>query len=122
GGGDGGRRDLVQRAYERLRKLAGTILRQSFPGVQARHEVDSVLSDTWVRLDQALAAARPPTVVDFLRLAAHKVRQVLLDLAERQKRLREHERSTPAGDSAATTPYDPAQSTYDPARLALWTE
>jgi RNA polymerase sigma factor (sigma-70 family) len=113
------RRALMERAYERLRRLAGSILRESFPGLQGQHELDSVVSDTWMRLHQALASARPPTVVDFFRLAAHKIRQVLLDLAQRQRRRRQRQ---PPAEGAGSEPCEPADSTHDPARLALWTE
>ena len=37
---------------------------------------------------QALDKADPPTVADFFRLAAHKIRQVLLDMADQQQRHR----------------------------------
>ncbi len=121
--GDEAARDaLLERAYERLRRLASTIFRYSFPGLQARHELDSVVNDAWLRLRQALATVHPPTVEDFFRLAAHKIRHVLLDLAERQSRLRRREPQAPADDSAPSSAREPSESTYDPARLALWTE
>src|SRR5215470_157835 len=80
------RRLVLERACERLRRLAGLMLHGSFPEVARRHELDSVVHETWVRLLQALEKTEPPTVADFFRLAAHKIRQVLLDMAERQQR------------------------------------
>src|SRR5215831_16296949 len=80
------RRQLLERACERLRRLAGRMLHGSFPEVARRHELDSVVHETWVRLLQALDRTEPPTVADFFRLAAHKFRQVLLDMAEGERR------------------------------------
>src|SRR6516225_10404333 len=79
------RRLLLERACERLRQLAGRMLYGSFPELARRHEVDSVVHETWVRLLQALEKTEPPTVADFLRLAAHKFRQVLLDMAQGER-------------------------------------
>jgi RNA polymerase sigma factor (sigma-70 family) len=114
------RRELLERACDRLRRLAGRIFCESFPALQARHDLDSVVHETWLRLVQALDSVEPPTVADFFRLAAHKVRQVLLDLADRQRRLASREALGPttSGNGAS----GPGQTTYDPARLAQWTE
>jgi RNA polymerase sigma factor (sigma-70 family) len=111
------RRELLERACDRLRRLAARIFHESFPALERRHELDSVVHETWLRLAQAMETANPPTVVDFFRLAAHKVRQVLLDMADRQRRqaAREAVGLTGAGGS-------PPDGTYDPARLAEWTE
>jgi RNA polymerase sigma factor (sigma-70 family) len=116
------RRLLLERACERLRRLAGRMLHGSFPELARRHEVDSVVHETWVRLLQALEKTEPPTVADFFRLAAFKFRQVLLDMAQGERRrvqrealgLSSAENEGPAPSAAGTT--------YDPARLALWTE
>jgi DNA-directed RNA polymerase specialized sigma24 family protein len=86
-GDAGARRLLLERACGRLRRLAARLLHGSFPALAARHELDSVVHETWLRLAQALDRVEPPTVADFFRLAAHKIRQVLLDMAERQRRL-----------------------------------
>lgn len=123
GRGDGAaRRQLVEQAYRRLAALAATILHRSFPDLARRHDVDSILSETWLRLVQALDKVQPPTVADFFRLAAHKMRQVLLDLVESQRRHAHRELAETAADSASATPAAAANQTYDPARLALWTE
>jgi RNA polymerase sigma factor (sigma-70 family) len=116
------RRLLLERACERLRRLAGRMLHGSFPELARRHEVDSVVHETWVRLLQALEKTEPPTVVDFFRLAAHKFRQVLLDMAQSERRRGQREVLGLSGvDSAGPAP-SAAGTTYDPARLALWTE
>ena len=111
------RRQLLERACDRLRRLAARIFRESFPALRDRHELDSVVHETWLRLAQALESAHPPTVADFFRLAAHKIRQVLLDMADRQRKLMAREA---VGLSGVAGP--PPDETYDPARLAEWTE
>jgi RNA polymerase sigma factor (sigma-70 family) len=115
------RRQLVQQAYCRLEALASAILQRSFPNLARRHEVDSILSETWLRLVPALDKVQPPTVADFFRLAAHKMRQVLLDLVDSQRRHAHRDLAETAADAASRTPAA-ANQTYDPARLALWTE
>src|SRR6516225_9038182 len=116
------RRLLLERACERLRRLAGRMLHGSFPEVARRHEVDSVVHETWVRLLQALDKTEPATVADFFRLAAHKFRQVLLDMAQGERRRAQREVLGLSGvDSAGPAP-SAASTTWNPARLALWTE
>jgi RNA polymerase sigma factor (sigma-70 family) len=116
------RRELLDRAYGRLQRLAGTMLAGSFPALRAQHDLDSVVSELWLRLAQALDQTAPPTVVDFFRLAAHKVRQVLLDLADSGRRRAEQEVvGLEQGSSASLTGALGGQ-THDPARLALWSE
>src|SRR5215831_5490476 len=113
---------LLERACERLRRLAGRMLHGSFPELARRHEVDSVVHETWVRLLQALETAEPPTVADFFRLAAHKFRQVLLDMAQSERRrARRGALGLNGADGEGPDP-SAAGTTYDPARLALWTE
>src|SRR5262245_42102984 len=85
------RRELLERACHRLRRLAARMLNESFPALTRRHEVDSIVHETWLRLFQALEKAEPRTVADFFRLAAHKIRQVLLDMADHQRRLAQRE-------------------------------
>ena len=116
------RRLLLERACERLRRLAGRMLHGSFPDVARRHELDSVVHETWVRLLQALDQTEPLTVADFFRLAAHKFRQVLLDMAQSERRRAQREVLGLSGaDSEGPAP-SAASTSYDPARLALWTE
>lgn len=117
------KREFLEQVCDRLRRLAGKILSGSFPSLQRRHDVDSVVHETWLRLVQALDKAEPPTVADFFRLAAHKIRQVLLDMTERQRRI--DQRETLLGQSSgslASSRGEPGNQTYDGERLALWTE
>ena len=116
------RRLLLERACERLRRLAGRMLHGSFPEVARRHELDSVVHETWVRLLQALEKAEPPTVADFFRLAAHKFRQVLLDMAQGKRRRAQREALGLSGAGGEGPAPSAGNTTHDPARLALWTE
>jgi len=116
------RREFLEQVCTRLRRLAGKILSGSFPSLQARHDVDSVVHETWLRLMQAMEKADPPTVADFFRLAAHKLRQVLLDMADRQRRIDQRETLLSRGDSQYAGRNEPGTQTYDGARLAQWTD
>jgi len=116
------RRLLLERACERLRRLAGRMLYGSFPELARRHEVDSVVHETWVRLLQALENTEPPTVADFFRLAAHKFRQVLLDMAQAERRRGQREVFGLSGVGSEGPTQPAGSTTCDPARLALWTE
>src|SRR5438128_1855972 len=80
------RRELLDRACDRLRRLAARMLSQSFPALRRQHELDSVVHETWLRLVQAVEKSEPPTVADFFRLAAFKMRHVLLDMADHQRK------------------------------------
>jgi len=111
-------RALLDRACGRLRKLAAHIFNASFPALAGRHEVDSIVHETWLRLAQAMESVQPESVEHFFHLAAQKVRQVLLDMIDRQRRLR-----GVVGFSAAADDVDAmGGQTHDPARLALWAE
>jgi RNA polymerase sigma factor (sigma-70 family) len=115
-------RELLERAHGRLRKLAARMLAGSFPGLRASHDLDSVVDEVWLRLAQALEKAEPPTVADFFRLAAFKIRQVLLDLAQRQRRHRNREMAAGGNSGSADLLAEAADQTHDPERLALWAE
>jgi RNA polymerase sigma factor (sigma-70 family) len=113
---------LLERACERLRRLAGRMLHGGFPEVARRHDVDSVVHETWVRLLQALERTEPPTVTDFFRLAAHKIRQVLLDMAQGERRRGQREVLGLGQPDGSADGLAAADRTHDPSRLALWTE
>jgi RNA polymerase sigma factor (sigma-70 family) len=118
------RRELLQRAHDRLLRIAATVFHEDFPALRDRHELESVVSEVWMRLVGALEATQPQTVEGFFGLVFHKVRQVLLDMASRQRRDDLHRRAGPldANDSAALAACDRADTTHDPARLAALTE
>jgi len=120
------RRQFLEHVCARLRRLAAKVMFGSFPALQSRHDLDSVVHETWLRLMQALEKADPPTVADFFRLAAHKIRQVLLDMADRQRRIDQRETFLSQGSlsrgSSRSHNNQPANQTYDGAQLAQWTE
>src|SRR5262249_42012757 len=58
----------------------------------------------------------------FFRLAAHKFRQVLLDMAQRESRRAQREVLGLSGAEGTGPIPVSAGTTYDPARLALWSE
>lgn len=116
------RREFLELVCARLRRLAGKILSGSFPNLQRRHDVDSVVHETWLRLMQAMDKGDPPTVADFFRLAAHKVRQVLLDMVDRERREVHKQLTLMHPSDSAAYPMEPADQSLDGAGLAVWTE
>jgi RNA polymerase sigma factor (sigma-70 family) len=116
------RRELLDRACNRLARLVAAMLSGSFPALRDHHELDSVVHESWLRLVQALDKTEPPTVADFFRLAAHKIRQVLLDMADRRRRQAGREVLHLDSDVAQDHGSVIGTSTLDPARLALWSE
>jgi RNA polymerase sigma factor (TIGR02999 family) len=89
-GDDAARMVLIDRAYERLRQLSALILRQSFPrlkGAPTLVDTTDVAHESAYRLYHALAEIRPTTVRDFFRLAAQRIRWILLDLAREADRV-----------------------------------
>ena len=121
-GDDTARAELLSRAYNRLRRIASAMFHRDFPGLRDRHDVESVVDESWARLMRALETVRPPTVEDFLRLVAHKVRQALLDMAGRQKQRDDRVRAAPAGPRERPGRDEPADDSLEPGRLALLTE
>src|SRR5262245_52175370 len=125
-GDDTARRELIACAYERLRLLARTVLHEDFPRFENLHETGSVLDDAALRLLKALEQEAPTTVRGFFALAAKKTREVLLDLARRDRRRGGEARRDGAAEQADPSqnacPYEPADSRCDPVLLAQWTE
>jgi RNA polymerase sigma factor (sigma-70 family) len=115
------RRELLARSFDRLRRLTAKMLGESFPRLQAGHDLDSVVNETWIRLVRALDQTSPGTVQEFFCLAAHKIRQVLLDMARQQTRLdRRNERELMTDDSAGDSALQ--QDSRNPLHLSMWTE
>jgi RNA polymerase sigma factor (sigma-70 family) len=125
--GDSSARDeLLAQASERLTRLTRKMLRD-FPGVRRWEQTDDVLQNAALRLCRALGEVQPPTAADFFRLAAAQIRRELLDLARRYSGahgLGAHHASVAEGNGihpAAAWP-NPSDSTYDPDRLAAWSD
>jgi RNA polymerase sigma-70 factor (ECF subfamily) len=125
--GDSAARDeLIRRACERLRRLTGKML-QDFRRLQRWEETDDVLQSAMVRLLQALRVVQPGSVAQFFRLAASAIRRELIDLARHyygpQGPAAQHASNLgPGGPATDAPPYDRPESTYEPSRLARWTE
>jgi RNA polymerase sigma factor (sigma-70 family) len=122
------RRELLDRSCLRMRHLVLRIVNESFPAVRQQHEVDSIVHETWLRLLQSIQQTDPPTVADFFRLAAFKIRQVLLDMSQRMRQdvargLIGRGEPRP-GDSSITGGISQISdhASFDPGRLAHWTE
>jgi RNA polymerase sigma factor (sigma-70 family) len=122
-GDDTARRVILERAYHRLLRIAASIFHQDFRGLHGRHDLESVVSELWVRLARALEQTHPQTVEGFFGLVFVNVRHILLDLARRQRR-DDGRRTGPLGpdDLEVLAPIDRADTTHDPVRLAQLTE
>jgi RNA polymerase sigma-70 factor (ECF subfamily) len=121
------REELLSRACERLARLARKMLHAE-RRVGRWEQPDDVLQNALLRLHRALEEVRPPTVRDFFRLAAAQIRRELIDLArhyfgpEGQGAHHASAANLPGPDGRPAEPPEQAASTYEPGRLALWTE
>jgi RNA polymerase sigma factor (TIGR02999 family) len=109
-GDEAARRELIARTYERLRHLSAVILRKSFPRMKEAPtllQTTDIANESAYRLYQALGEIQPRTVNDFFRLAAQRIRWLLLDMAKQtdRKGRRVSVDSTPGGD-----PEDPGRT------------
>ncbi len=93
----GARQRLIDAAYERLRRLASVILNESFPRLKAAPallQTTDVANETALAMYQALGEIQPATVRDFFRLAAQRIRWLLLDQAKKLAHARRHAQET----------------------------
>jgi RNA polymerase sigma-70 factor (ECF subfamily) len=118
-GDESAREALLASASGRLTRLAHRMLK-GHPGVRRWEETDDLLQNALVRLDRALRTVRPPTVLDFIRLAATMLRRELIDLARHYHGPMglgtNHDSQGEAGPAA------PHDTTHDPGRLVGWAE
>src|SRR5262245_53397026 len=99
------RRQLIDGAYERLRRLAAVILNESFPRLKAGPallQTSDVANEAALAMYQALNEIQPATLREFFGLAAQRIRWLLLDQAKKLDRARENAQLT----GAATEPYE----------------
>jgi RNA polymerase sigma factor (sigma-70 family) len=127
-GDETARDDLIAVSCDRLRHLAGQMLRD-FPKVGRWEEADDVVQEAALRLCRALQEVKPRSAADFMGLAALQIRRELRDLARRYSGPRglAHNHASGAliagSSTGSTSPNQmPENSTYDPGRLAQWTE
>ena len=84
-GDQAARQELIGCAYQRLRSLARVILNESFPrlkGAPAALETTDVADEAALGMYQVLAEIQPATPRDFFRLAAQRIRWLLLERAK----------------------------------------
>jgi RNA polymerase sigma-70 factor (ECF subfamily) len=115
-GDETARQQLIHHAYDRLRCLARMILNTDFPRLKAPPallDTTDVANQTALALFQALDEIRPRTTEDFFRLAAQRIRWLLLDHAKRGDRAARKLR-----DNAAAVEPGPAQDASGPVILA----
>jgi RNA polymerase sigma-70 factor (ECF subfamily) len=126
-GDDSARTALQDCTCERLCRLTRKMLK-GYPGVGRWEQTDDILQNALIRLDRALTAVAPPTALEFFRLAAAQVRRELIDLARRHSGPEglDARYATWAGaddrDGSSVEVGEPSDTTYDPSRLAAWTE
>ena len=90
-GDQAARQELIGCAYRRLRCLARVILNEDFPrlkGAPAALETTDVADEAALGMYQVLAEIQPATPRDFFRLAAQRIRWLLLDRAKQVARAR----------------------------------
>jgi len=114
--------ELIGLWYGRLRRLAGAILHRRFPRIAPFHDASSVLHRSLLRLLNSLHQEQPACISDFIGFSALQIRRELLDLARRQAR-----QPLPVGDGRdedgePLLPDEPADTSGDPAKLAMWSE
>jgi RNA polymerase sigma factor (sigma-70 family) len=107
-----------------LLRIAATLFNEDFPGLRGRHDLESVVSEVWIRLAGALETTQPQTVEGFFGLVFTKVRQVLLDMAKRQRRHAVHRRvgTYDRDQSVELSLVESPDTTNEPGKLALLTE
>ncbi len=101
-GDETARRELISCSYDRLRRLAAVVLNESFPRLKkapALIDTTDLANEVSLKLYEALADVRPASVQDFLRLAAQRMRWLLLDLARRADRSEERMRESPGAEA-----------------------
>lgn len=130
---------LIEHVHPRLCKLAAQILNVSFSQLKPLREVDSVVSETYLRLARALETVDLPTPADFFRFAAHKIRQTLLDMVAEWRAGQQGQAGTPAPDglppgrrppvrigpadgSASDAGFDQPDDTLTVTTKAMWAE
>jgi RNA polymerase sigma-70 factor (ECF subfamily) len=126
-GDETARAGLLGHACDQLRSLTRKMLRD-FARVRRWEETDDVLQNALVRLWNALRQVTPRSVRDFYALASLQIRRVLIDLARQYygpEGLGANQTSYLEGDNSEGGPRaapDRADTTYDPGRLAVWSE
>jgi RNA polymerase sigma factor (sigma-70 family) len=120
------RDDLIRMSYHRLDALVRKMVKKD-DRVTAWEEADDVLQNATLRLWKSLERVTPGSVDELLGLAATQIRRELIDLARHyfgpQGAGQRGAMPGPGGAEDSTArPYEVAETTNDPSRLAAWTE
>src|SRR6516165_937751 len=110
-GDQAARHELIGCAYQRLRRLASVILNESFPRLKtapAALETTDVADEAALGMYQVLAEIQPATPRDFFRLAAQRIRWLLLGRAKQIDRARKELAENPISGAADRPPDDDA--------------
>lgn len=121
------REHLLAAAWDRLSLLVRRMLR-GYPGLVRWVDASDVRNEVAFRLDAALKAVTPPTVCDFLRLAAAHIRWTCIDLKRKlygpEGEAAKH--ATPQANGQFADVHHPPEArdhaADDPADLLAWTE
>jgi RNA polymerase sigma factor (sigma-70 family) len=121
---DSARRELLERAYGRLVRIASASFHMHSGGLHGRHDFESVVDEAWIRLMRALESTRPETVDGFFRLMVVQVRQALLQIVRRQRRRDAARFEVPhdTDELEALLAFDDGDSSNKPERLAIPSE
>jgi RNA polymerase sigma-70 factor (ECF subfamily) len=119
------REELLSLAGDWLRRLVAVMLRD-YPGVRRWEQTDDVLQNAMLRLWRALEDVKPTTPREFCGLATLQMRRELVDLARHYfgpHGLGAHHVTGESPTQNAPVAAGPAAaSSYNPARLASWTD
>jgi RNA polymerase sigma factor (sigma-70 family) len=117
------RSDLIALSQERLRLLSRRALRRN-PRVRRWETFEDVMQEAQIRLCQALATVSLDSVLDFLRLAAWHIRNVLIEAARKHYGPRGigMNHATPEVGPQAAPLGEPTAVLEDPSNLAAWAE
>jgi RNA polymerase sigma factor (sigma-70 family) len=121
------REELLARTLARIRRFASQQLHQ-YPGVARWEQTDDVVQGVAQRLNRALDSVRPKTPRDFFNLCGEMIRRELIDLKRKHFGPRGLGRNVVSLRPASAGSGDRAEhlhsddTTYDPAKLARWTE
>ena len=110
-GDQAARHELIGCAYQRLRCLARVILNESFPRLKAAPaalETTDVADEAALGMYQVLAEIQPATPRDFFRLAAQRIRWLLIGRAKQIDRARKELVENPPPGAAERAPDDDA--------------
>jgi RNA polymerase sigma-70 factor (ECF subfamily) len=121
------REDLIRAACDRLTDLT-RVMFKSYGRLRRWEETDDVLQSALIRLHRALGTIAPETPRDFYRLATAQIRRQLIDLSRHyygpEGAARRHESAAPppACDHSEPPTPESGNSTFEPSRLAVWTD